>query len=271
MFDRRVLRAQAEEGGASDRAYVDALIRMGWSRTTDAEERRELADLHEVVVRAALRARHEVRRAISDADLRGEALRAHFDALPPLERDHGVEEVLGIAYPPLEEREMPREMIAYQPSGYDEIVHALDTTALGPEGRFVDVGSGMGKAVLLAALLSGAEAVGIERDPTLHDHARRAARDLSVERARFVNADASEAGLDDADVYFLYIPFTGAVLEGFLARLLEARGRGTPRRRHLCAGAIDVERHPSLAIAGTPSSWMHVYTIASLHERREAR
>ncbi|MBS2020184.1 MAG: hypothetical protein JST00_45415 [Deltaproteobacteria bacterium] len=270
MFDRRALRAQAEEGGASDRAYVDAMIRMGWSRTADVEERRALADLHEAVVRASRRARQEVRTAIANADLRGLALRAHFDALPPLERDHGVEEVLGIAYPPLEEQAMPREMIAYQPSGYDEIVHALDTTALGPTGRLVDVGSGMGKAVLLASLLSGAEAVGIERDPTLHDHAVRAARDLSVERARFVNADASEAALDDADVYFLYIPFTGAVLEGFLARLFDPRGRGTPRRRHLCAGAIDVARHPSLAIAGPPSSWMHVYAIVDANDRRDA-
>src|SRR5690606_32783172 len=144
---------------------------------------------------------------IAAGALRGAALRRRFDDVPARERDHFVEEVLGIAYPPLDEPVLPRELIAYQTGGYDEIVHALDVTRLGPGDRLVDVGSGAGKAVMLAALLGGATSRGIERDGALVELAEDARRELCVGEASFRHGDAREVPLDDVDVVFMYLPF----------------------------------------------------------------
>lgn len=258
------LRDLLERGDGADRAYVDAMIRMGWARTTDPAERASLGSLHDALLHVA-RLRHEPLRAqISTSALRGPALRAHFDAVLSEARDHYVEEVLGIAYPPLEEHPPSEpELVAYQPSGYDEIVHAFDASALAPGDRFVDLGSGLGKAVLLAALLAGVGAVGLERDVELHRLADRAARDLGlgVDLARFEAGDARTATIADADVYFMYLPFTGAVLAHVMDRLVDRLRQSRPRarRRFVCGGALAEGRYPELVVAGPPRSWLHVY------------
>src|SRR5690606_2301383 len=118
--------------------------------------------------------------------------------------------------------------------------------------------------VLLASLLTGARARGVELDAALVAASRGAATALgcSDEPARpgvrFVHGDACEADLDGADVYFLYVPFTGPVLREVLDRLAEAT-RG--RRAHVCAAAIDTHRHPWLAAAGPSRSWLEVYRV----------
>lgn len=255
------LRELVEEGNGGDRAYVDAMIRMRWSRTRDASTRADLLALHDELRRAALRAHDALRTEIATAALRGPALRVHFDSIAVLDRDHYVEEVLGIAYPPLDDVTLEPELVTYSPSGYDEIVHAFDVVELRPKDRFFDLGSGMGKAVLLAAVLADAEVIGLELDRRLHDLAAIAARDLRIASARFHHGDARTVDLEDADVFFMYIPFTGNVLGTVMTRLLE-NGRRDPtcaQRRYLCAGALDTSRYSELTVAGPPRSWLHVY------------
>jgi hypothetical protein len=262
--DLRPLRALARDGDGRDRAYVDAMTRLQWSRARDAAERATLEELHRAVQGSAREAHRALRGEIASGALRGPSLRHRFDEVPPLERDHFVEEVLGIAYPPLDETAVAQEVVGYAPSGYDEIVHALDVTALAPGDRFLDIGSGAGKAVLLAALLCGATSAGIERETALHDVAVGAARELGlrVDDARFVHGDAREASLDDMHVFFMYLPFTGAPLEAVMTRLSEnvARRSRNARRPFLCAGALDESRWADLVPAGPPRSWLHVYS-----------
>jgi SAM-dependent methyltransferase len=248
-------------GDGRDRAYVDAITRMEWARTSDEERRSELRDLHDAV-RVAANERHAgVRSRIASGALRGRALREHFDEIAMLERDHYVEEVLGIAYPPLDEPALERELVSYSPSGYDEIVHALDMVRLEPGDRFFDIGSGTGKAVMLAALLCDAQGSGIDCNGALIDLARSASAALGIESASFVHGDARETPFDDADVFFMYLPFTGRALATVMARLLERARLDTPRtrRRFLCAGAVDLGRYGDLVLVGSPASWLHVY------------
>src|SRR5690349_18870443 len=153
MTDLDELRALVPRGDGRDRAFVDAMVRMEWSRTSDPGRRGELGELLAAVRAASLRSHAALRTRIAEGTLRGAALRACFEAAPLFDRDHFVEEVLGIAYPPLEEPALGPEQIPYAPSGYDEIVHAIAVTSLGPADRFLDLGSGTGKAVMLAALL----------------------------------------------------------------------------------------------------------------------
>jgi predicted RNA methylase len=248
-------------GGGQDRAYVDAITRMEWARTSDEERRAELRELHDAIRAAAHEKHAALRTRIASGILRGRSLREHFDEMARLERDHYVEEVLGIAYPPLDEPELERELVPYSPSGYDEIVHALDMVELAAGDRFFDIGSGTGKAVMLAALLCGARSSGIECNVSLIELARRASADLGIEDAKFVHGDARDTAFDHADVFFMYLPFTGRALATVMAHLLErARLEGPQqRRRFLCAGAVDLARYGDLVLVGSPASWLHVY------------
>lgn len=236
------------------------MIRLGWSRTDDPAEQAELEQLR-TATRAAARRSHAARRAqIAAGALRGAALRRCFEELPLLERDHFVEELLGIAYPPLHEPTLARDLVGYSPSGYDEIVYAFDLTQLGPGQRFLDLGCGLGKPVLLAALLTRASSVGIDCNALLCEHGQRSARELGLDEVDFRPGDARDAPLDEADVSFMYLPFTGDALSRVLARL-RAQAQPSPhgRRRYLCCGALDLRRFPELELAGPARSWLHVY------------
>lgn len=240
------LRDLIERGSAADRAFADGVIRM-----QRGEGGGPLDALHPLLRERALVVHAELRARILDG-LRGYALRVVFEMAA--ERDHFVEEVLGIAYPPLDEVTPGPEQIPYLPSGYDEILHAFETTGLAEGNVFVDLGSGLGKAVMLAELLVGAKAEGVELDRGLCGEALRAARALGL-GARFTEGDARTAPLAEADVLFMYLPFTGSVLDAVLQRV------GERRPRFLCAGSLDLTRRPWLRPVGEGRSWLQVYAV----------
>lgn len=252
------LRALLESGATTDRAFADAVIRMQWLRARDAKERAELSELHAEMKRAAWLGHGRARAAIAAGRLRGDRLRAYFDAVPAGERDHFVEEVLGIAYPPLEEQALGPEQMSYMPSGYDEICHAFDRVQLGPGDRLLDLGSGMGKVTLCAALLAQATCVGVECSRPLYEQAVQASAELAADRASFLLGDAREAPLGQATVVFMYLPFSGSVLRAVMARLMDQATVGA-ERRYLCSGALDLEQYPRLSPVGTPRSWLNIY------------
>jgi protein-L-isoaspartate O-methyltransferase len=251
-----------ERGDAADRAFVDALVRMEWARSQDPGQRAELGQLHAALQAAALRRHKATREQVAQGRLRGSALRRLFDDVPRFERDHFVEEVLGIAYPPLQEPALlTSEHMTYAPSGYDEIVRAFELTQLGPGDRFLDLGSGLGKVVMLAALLTGAESSGVESDGRLCALGRAAAIHLGVPSVQLQPLDAREASSADADVVFMFLPFAGEALARVMERLLAdgRRRRTRPRPRFLCAGALDPARYPELVAVGAAESWLNVY------------
>ncbi|MEO8877741.1 MAG: methyltransferase domain-containing protein, partial [Polyangiaceae bacterium] len=219
--------------------------------------RAELTTLQSAVKLAAQRDHAKLRSEIASCTFRGAALRSHFDTVPLLERDHYVEEALGIAYPPLDLAALGPELTPYQPSSYDEIVHALDATKLAANDRFLDIGSGMGKAVLLAGLLSGATSAGIDCDESLCNLAANAAHELKLDGASFVHGDARDVALEPADVVFMYLPFTGSALARVMERLLTLRDRTPPR--FICSGTLDRQRYPDLQPIGSSKSWLQIY------------
>jgi len=239
-----------ERGDGGDRAFVDAMLRLHWGR--EGSDHHALTALRVALLAAAARVHEGLRLRIAGGELRGAALRALFDAQAVDARDHFVEEVLGIAYPPLDEAVPEPELVTYCPSGYDEIVHAFEVTRLAPGERFLDIGSGAGKSVLLATLLHGAVGFGIERDADVFELSRVAATELAAD-ACFTHDDARTAPLVPADVVFMYVPFTGTTLASVMTRLLAAPPR------FLCASPLDLARYPSLEAVGEPRSWLQVY------------
>lgn len=120
-------------------------------------------------------------------------------------------------------------MVRYQPTPARWILALIERAAIGPQDRFVDLGSGLGQVLLMTAMLSGARSTGIELEPSYTEHARLSAQGLGLKGADFVTADAREADLTDGTVYFLYTPFRGGLLQAVLERL-RAQSRLRPIR-----------------------------------------
>jgi SAM-dependent methyltransferase len=187
------------------------------------------------------------------------ALATRLLCAPAEVRDHLAEEILDIAYPPVEESEdgTPDADTLDAPSGVPEILFAVERSGLAPGKTFVDLGSGAGKVVLLVAILTGATAIGMESDPRRLAEALRAAAWLGLDGVRFVGADIRRDPLPAADVYYMHIPFAGsAEVVGRLEAMAAAR------KVRLFSQALDLEKFPWLARPGgerTGSYWLEMY------------
>lgn len=80
-----------------------------------------------------------------------------------------------------------------------ELFERLD---LGAYRHLADLGSGDGRAVLLASLLT--RATGLEADPSLVATSRGLAQELGLERASFLLGDFRQQDLTDFDLLFIY-------------------------------------------------------------------
>lgn len=111
------------------------------------------------------------------------------------------------------------DMVYYQPTPAQKVLDLLQRSELGPADVFCDLGSGLGQVAILAALLTGAQAGGVEHEPAYVAHARACAQALQLPHVSFAQGDARETRLGGASVYFLYTPFRGAMLRQVLQRL----------------------------------------------------
>ncbi|MEZ4319235.1 MAG: class I SAM-dependent methyltransferase [Myxococcota bacterium] len=112
----------------------------------------------------------------------------------------------------------------YEPTPPSVVRRVLDALPGDPERfAFVDLGSGKGRVVLMAAGRPFREVVGIERRRALHRRAlrnRRAYRGIVVTEPTWVNADVREAPLPDGPIaLFLFNPFHASVLDSVLQRV----------------------------------------------------
>jgi len=234
----------------ADRAFAASVLRL----QAHAADPARVAELYERVRATASEQHAQLRARIRSGTLDKQAFVAELLAAPLELRDHLVEEVLDVAYPPLDDWQLPSDAVPYSPSGLSEILFALDNAELGPHETFVDLGSGLGKVVLLVALLSGAQACGVELDPRLVESSRSAARALGLRNTRFVEADIRVAALPAADVYYMFIP---------VLRSTEiARRLATPsseRRVTLFAPALDLRAVPWLTARNRASYWLQMY------------
>lgn len=193
--------------------------------------------------------------------MRGDELLAWIASLSSIERDREVDAWLGIAEaPPGSAVTAPGEhLVGYHPSGVDSILEAVREVPITARDVVLDLGAGLGKVALLVHLVTGARARGIEIQPLLVEGARRAAARHSATGVIFEAGDARTCDLDDANVFFMYLPFTGPALGEVLERL---RLVSAQRRIVVCALGLDLERHAAWlsrrALASDPF-WLAVY------------
>jgi SAM-dependent methyltransferase len=99
------------------------------------------------------------------------------------------------------------------------VLALLDRASVTSDDVFFDVGCGPGQVAMLAKVLTGATAVGIEYEPAYCDFARRRVIDLNLNDVSFRNEDARAADYGDGTVFFLYTPVRGAMLDAVLERI----------------------------------------------------
>lgn len=136
-----------------------------------------------------------------------------------------------------------------------DVEAALELAGVGRGDRLIDLGSGDGR-VVIAAARRGAEALGIELDPTLVIKARRAAERAGVEkRARFLEGDLFALDLSGATVVTLYLfPDANLALRPKLLRELAPGSRIVSNSFDL--GAWTPDRHIPAASSGGLLLWI---------------
>jgi SAM-dependent methyltransferase len=174
------------------------------------------------------------RARIRSGALRGAELRELLVAVPFVDRNAWVDELLAIEPPP-PDQDLPRGAVPYLPCDVEAILAMVSEAPVGPDDNLVDLGSGLGRVVILAHLLTGATALGVEIQEHLIHSSRARADELALDRVSFVHANAADIRLDGS-VFLLYAPFNGEMLTRVLHRLEEVA-----RRRPITVCTVDLE------------------------------
>ncbi len=111
------------------------------------------------------------------------------------------------------------EGVFYQPTPVRHILHLLEVSGLKGGDVLIDLGSGLGHVPLLASILTGVPSIGIEAEAAYVASAAECANRLGLSAVTFVQQDARDADLSTGTVFYLYTPFTGALLRSVLDRL----------------------------------------------------
>lgn len=180
-----------------------------------------------------------------DPTLDPAAFRAALAAVPSTRRDAWLDARLGLGELPEDDPALPRGCVPYLPCPIDALTRAAERAAIGPADTVVDIGAGLGRALLALHHLTGAAAIGVEVQPALAAAARAlvAGRDR-VEIIAGDIADHPEA-LARGTVFFLYCPFSG----DRLARLLDAlEAIAAARPIRICAVDLPMPSRPWLEV-----------------------
>jgi histone methylation protein DOT1 len=127
--------------------------------------------------------------------------------------------------------QLESEMVPYQPTPARHIFDLIGRTALTDRDFLVDLGAGLGHVTLMASICTSANCTGIELEPSYVDCARKSARSLDLNKPKFFQSDVRTADLADGTVFYLYTPFTGAILQDVLNSL---RQEGVRREIRIC-------------------------------------
>jgi hypothetical protein len=199
---------------------------------------------------------HDELERIRRGGLRGAELVEWIARIPPGERDEAVEALLGVPRDVPGIEAVDGDFVPYTPSGVAPVVRAMFDAPVTASDVLVDLGAGLGKVVLLAHLLSGARCRGVELQPELAERSASSARALGLSDVSFVAADARAAEIADGTVFFLYLPFRGAVLATVLERLRRVA------ERHpivVCALGFELRGHEWLSLRPSDAFWLSVY------------
>jgi precorrin-6B methylase 2 len=118
------------------------------------------------------------------------------------------------------------EMVFYQKTPTRIIFEMSSLAQLKQDDVFFDIGAGLGQVAILMNLISGVVSKGIEYEPAYTDYATACASLLNLSNIEFINVDARKADYSGGNIFFMYTPFTGQLLQEVLDMLqIEASKR----------------------------------------------
>jgi len=129
----------------------------------------------------------------------------------------------------------------YVPARLTRLRRILRRNEVGPDDVFIDLGSGMGRVVLQAAMMYRfRRVIGVEVVPELHEIARmnveRVRRRLRTTDVTLIKSDVLDFAIpDDVTVAFLNNPFVGETFRTVIDRLLASVDR-RPRSLRIIYG-----------------------------------
>jgi len=133
-------------------------------------------------------------------------------------------------------------MVQLQNTPVRILLELIEKSAISPSDTFFDIGSGLGQVPLVVHLLTGARAIGIEREPAYVGYARELAADFGLPDVRYRISDARAADYSEATALFLYTPFRGPMLETVLERI-RGQCRTGARMFTYGPGTAEIARH----------------------------
>jgi SAM-dependent methyltransferase len=168
--------------------------------------------------------------------LRGAALMRALLEVPVREQDAWVDRLLGVSAELPDDVGLPSGSVPYLPCAASVILTAVREAPVTCRDVFVDLGAGLGRPAVLAHLLSGARAIGVELQPHLVARARAVAAQLGSSGVSFLEGDAASVELSEGTVFFIYSSFNGPALGRVLARL-----EAVAAHRQVVLCAVDFE------------------------------
>jgi hypothetical protein len=213
-------------GGLAAPCHVEELVRL----------QRRAADLWQGLLAVNARLFRRLREQIVFGSLTAAALHqvfatyvgtaSHNDAYAYDDLDVFVDGLLGLGRAPQETQTLIPGMVAYQATPARLVLELIARTNLRAHDVLYDIGSGLGRVVVLAGLLSPAHARGIEVEPAYCAYAQQLAQHLRLARVTFHPVDARQADYRDGTVFFLYTPCIGQMLQEVLEVLrVQAQAR----------------------------------------------
>ncbi len=157
------------------------------------------------------------------------------------------------------------DMVHYEPTPARAILDLIDQVPLTARDVFYDLGAGLGHVTIMVHLLTRTAVRGVEIEAAYCQHAQACATELDLSDALFLNCDARHVDYADGTVFFMYTPFTGALLDTVLASLARVA------RHHvimLCtygACTLDVAGQPWLQLRHSEAE--QAYALAVFQSR----
>lgn len=143
------------------------------------------------------------------------------------------------------------DMVFYQPTPMRHILQLVQLSKLSEDDVLVDLGSGLGHVPIVMSILTGARSIGMEVEAAYVASARDCAERLRLSRVAFVQQDVRDADLSTGTIFYLYTPFTGAILETVLQKLRKEKERRAIKVCTLGPCTSIVAREP----------WLEPYTM----------
>jgi precorrin-6B methylase 2 len=170
------------------------------------------------------------------------------------------------------------DAVHYEPLPYYAVFRVLDRLRLGPADVVVDIGSGMGRSVCVAAAHPVRAVLGVEIEPELHAIAEANAQRMRRRRApiELQCRSATEFDYDRATVLWIFNPFGASTMRTVLSRIEDSVGR-TPRALRIayinatCAHLFAAQPWLEFEEQWAMSAWSRVKTPVQFYRTRPRR